>query len=162
MKASGEERIAAWVARETAAGLSNWAAPRGGTEKVPVGAIRNQRVAGYERRIDRLGEGNPTARNASAPVSRRTAILAGAYGLVITTLLVLQTRQLNRHSPPPSSRGTKTLRCIRTSQVAHFGLGILVTAAVCMSVTILAAAGECRWPDRVLSTVPVAASQNPP
>ena len=55
-----------------------------------------------------------------------------AYGLVITTLLVLQTGQLNRHSPPPSSRGASTLRCIRTSQVAHFGLGIPVSAVVCM------------------------------
>jgi hypothetical protein len=50
------------------------------------------------------------------------------YGLVITTLVTLQTRQLNRHSPPPSSRGTSTLRCIRTSQVAHFGVGILLSA----------------------------------
>jgi hypothetical protein len=85
-----------------------------------------------------------------------------AYGPVITTLLVLQTGQLNRHSPPPSSRGTSTLRCIRTSQVVHFGLGILVSAAVCMSLVILAAAGECRGPDRALSTVPVVASLNSP
>jgi hypothetical protein len=76
---------------------------------------------------------------------------------VITTLLVLQTGQLNRHSPPPSSRGTKTLRCIRTSQVWHFGLGIPVSAAVCMLMVILAArlddsrfrAGPCRFSQRL-------------
>jgi hypothetical protein len=56
------------------------------------------------------------------------------YGLVITTTLVLQTGQLNRHSSPPSSRGTKALRCIRTSQVGHFEVGMLLSAGVCMFV----------------------------
>jgi hypothetical protein len=73
---------------------------------------------------------------------------------VITTLVVLQTGQLNRHSPPPSSRGTKTLRCIRTSQVAHFGLGILVSAAVCMSMAILAGPARSQPFPRVLCRFP--------
>jgi hypothetical protein len=67
----------------------------------------------------------------ASPVSRGAG---DAYGLVITTTLVLQTGQLNRHSPPPSSRGTSTPRCIFTSQVRHFGVGILLSAGVCMFV----------------------------
>jgi hypothetical protein len=42
-------------------------------------------------------------------------------GLVITTLLVLQTGQRKRHSPPPSSRGPKP-RLARL--LAHVQVGI--------------------------------------
>jgi hypothetical protein len=33
-------------------------------------------------------------------------------------------------APPPSSRGNSRPRCIHTSQVAHFGVGILLSAGV--------------------------------